>query len=197
VPCAEPLCWGNREMGTFMDSNRSRIGMLIGLGAAAGAFGAAAMMSAATAPTARADDFTEIIAAVDANYTAGAAAFTTAGTDFSSAELAPGLASLIDGLDDDSVLAPENFLIGTVEVLTNQPLDLLQGDYTYPLPSDFSDAVSDVEGYFTFAASEFSTAATDLAGGDYIDALIDDTNALDAIVVDPLQELLLGAAVSF
>jgi hypothetical protein len=180
-----------------MDSNRSRFGMLIGLGAAAGAFGAAAMMAAATAPTARADEFTDVISAVEANYTAGAAALTTAGTDFSSAELAPGLASLINGLDDDSVLAPENFLIGTVEVLTNQPLDLLQGDYNYVVPSDFSIAVSNVETYFTFAAGEFSTAATALASGDYIDALIDDTNALDAIVVDPLQELLLGAAVSF
>jgi hypothetical protein len=88
-------------------------------------------------------------------------------------------------------------LIGTVEVLTNQSLDLLTGSYNYPLRSDFSDAVSNVESYFTFAAQDFSAAATDLAGGDHIDALIQDIYGLDAIVVDPLQELLLGAAVSF
>jgi hypothetical protein len=41
---------------------------LIGVAAAAGAFGAAAMMSAATAPTARADDFTDVINAVDGDY---------------------------------------------------------------------------------------------------------------------------------
>jgi hypothetical protein len=182
-----------------MTDMRSRSGILVGLAAAAGAFGAAAMMSAATAPTARADDFSDIISAVDGDYTAGAAAFTTASTDFSGAEFAPGLASLFDGLDDDSVLAPENALIGTVEALTNQPLDFLSGgSYNYPVPSDFSDAVSHVESYFTYAADDsFPTAATDLAGGDYISALIEDTYGLDAVVVDPLQELLLGAAVSF
>ena len=37
----------------------------IGLAAAAGAFGAAAMLSAATAPTARADDFTDILSNVE------------------------------------------------------------------------------------------------------------------------------------
>jgi hypothetical protein len=44
-----------------MDNNRSRTGVLVGLAAAAGAFGVAAMMSAATAPTARADAFTDMI----------------------------------------------------------------------------------------------------------------------------------------
>jgi hypothetical protein len=180
-----------------MDSNRSRNGVVVGLAAAAGAFGVAAMMSAATAPIARADDFTGVISAVEADYADGQAALTAASADFSSAEFAPGLASLWDGLDDDSLLAPQNFLLGTLEVVTNQPLDLLPGEYTYVVPSDFSDAVSNVETYFTFAASEFSTAATALAGGDYIDALIDDSYALPAILVDPLQELLLGAAVSF
>jgi len=58
-----------------MDSNRSRFGMLIGLAAAAGAFGVAVMMSAVTAPTARADDFSDVISAVDGDYTGVAASF--------------------------------------------------------------------------------------------------------------------------
>jgi hypothetical protein len=61
-----------------MDSNRSRFGMLIGLGAAAGAFGVAAMMSAATAPTARADAYSDIISAVDGDFAAGEAEFASA-----------------------------------------------------------------------------------------------------------------------
>ena len=51
-----------------MDSNKPRIQILIGLAAAAGAVGAAAMVSTATAPTARADDFTDIITYVDADF---------------------------------------------------------------------------------------------------------------------------------
>jgi len=82
--CAEPVCEGRlitlvshlRQFGTSpMDSNRSRFGMLIGLAAAAGAFGVAVMMSAVTAPTARADDFSDVISAVDGDYTGVAASF--------------------------------------------------------------------------------------------------------------------------
>ncbi len=36
----------------------------------AGAFGAAAMISVATAPSARADDFSDIISAIDGDFTA-------------------------------------------------------------------------------------------------------------------------------
>jgi hypothetical protein len=44
------------------------VATLVGVAAAAGAFGVAVMMSAATAPTARADDFTDVISEVDADY---------------------------------------------------------------------------------------------------------------------------------
>src|ERR1700689_2795012 len=74
-----------------MDSNRSRTGVLVGLAAAAGAFGVAAMISAATPPTARADDFTDIVNAVEAELAFGQAAFTTASTDFGSSDVTDGL----------------------------------------------------------------------------------------------------------
>jgi hypothetical protein len=107
-----------------MDSNRSRAATLIGLAAAAGAFGVAAMISTAAAPTARADDFTDVITAVEDDYADGQAALTTASTDLSSAEFAPGLAALFDGVNDDSVVAPENFLIGIGELLTNESVNV-------------------------------------------------------------------------
>jgi hypothetical protein len=179
-----------------MGDTRSRYGVLIGLTAAAGAFGAAAMMSAATAPTARADDFTDVINAVDADYTIGAAAFTTADTDFSGGDFAPGLAALFDGVDDDSVVAPENFLIGTGDLLTNEAVDVTN-TYDWVLPTDFSNAVSVAEGFVDDSAAYFSTAGTELTGGDYLDAFMEYAYALNAFAVDPLQELLLGAAVSF
>jgi hypothetical protein len=46
------------------------------------------------------------------------------------------------------------------------------------------------EGYLT-------TAATDLAGGDYGDAALLDSFGADFVSIVPLEELLLGAAVSF
>jgi len=73
-----------------MDSNRSRAAALTGVAAAAGAFGVAAMMSAASAPTARADDFTDVISGIDGDFTAGAGALTNAATDFSGGDFAPG-----------------------------------------------------------------------------------------------------------
>jgi hypothetical protein len=58
-----------------MDSNGLRAATLIGVAAAAGAFGAAALMSAATAPTARADAYSDIVADVEADLTYGQTAF--------------------------------------------------------------------------------------------------------------------------
>src|SRR5271166_3881800 len=64
----------NRGTGSDMGNKRSRA-VLVGLDAAVGAVGAAAMMSAATAPTARADDFTDILNGVEGNFAAGQTAF--------------------------------------------------------------------------------------------------------------------------
>jgi hypothetical protein len=179
-----------------MADPRSRARILVGLAAAAGAFGVAAMMSAATAPIARADDFTDVITAVDGDYAAGQAALTNASTDFSNAEFAFGLAALFNAADDDSVVAPENFLIGTFEVLTNEPVSVTS-TFDWILPQDFSQAVSEVESFATSSAADFSQGATDLASADYGDALVEYAYGLNLLTVDPLQELLLGAAVSF
>jgi len=48
-----------------MSDTRSRSGILVGLAAAVGAVGAAAMMSAVAAPTAYADTFTDLVTDVD------------------------------------------------------------------------------------------------------------------------------------
>jgi hypothetical protein len=176
---------------------RSRSGILVGLAATVGAFGAAAMMSAATAPTARADDFTDVITAVDADYTTGAAAFTTADTDFSSAEFAPGLAALINGSDDDGLSAPDNLLIGTVELLTNESVT---GSipWTFQVPADFSAALTETELIISTGEGLLTTEAPDaLSLGDYGAAAYDYLIVADYLTVAPFEELLLGAAVSF
>jgi hypothetical protein len=179
-----------------MDDTQSRSGILVGLAAAVGAFGAAAMMSAATAPTARADDFTDVINSIDGDYADGQLAFTAALTDFSSSDFAGGLADLFEGVDDDTLAAPDNLFIGTVEVLTNETVDG-SVPFVWTVPSDFSDAVNVAESFVTGGESDFTLAASDFASGDYGAAAYLDAIGLNAITIDPLQELLLGAAASF
>ena len=109
-----------------MSDTRSRSGILVGLAAAVGAFGAAAMMSAATAPTARADDFTDCH---QRSWTATTRTlrpdFTAALADFSSSsECCPrwsGSSSSI-GVDNEwaDSCTERPLGIGTVEVLTNE-----------------------------------------------------------------------------
>jgi hypothetical protein len=170
--------------------------MLVGLGAAAGAFGAAAMMTTATAPTARADAYSEIIASVDGDLTAGQGAFTTAFADFASNQLANGLAGLIDGFNDDGLSAPANLLVGSVEALTSETITASE-PWGLGLPASFSDALAYAQALITEGEGYFTTAATDLAGGDYGDAVLLDSFGADFVSIVPLEELLLGAAVSF
>jgi hypothetical protein len=177
-----------------MDNNRSRTGVLVGLAAAA--FGAAAMMSVATASTARADDFTDVINAVDGDYADGQTAFTNAFTDFSSNSLALGLAQLIDGSNDDALSAPDNLLVGTIQVLANESVTG-SAPWGFSVPTDFSDAVTGAESFVSSAETYFTAGSTALSFGEYGIAAYEDLIGADLVAVAPLEELLLGAAVSF
>jgi hypothetical protein len=175
-----------------MGHPRSRA-LLVGLGAAVGAFGAAAMMSAATAATARADDFTEIINAVEGDLSTGQTAFTDALADFgSSSEVPLGLTYFFDGVDDDFWGAPSNLEVGTVEALTGAPITS-NFSVGLPEPTSLSDAVTIAEAQFSAGEVEFTDAATALSSGDYADAALDnDLGSLLAFDV-PAQELFIGA----
>src|ERR1700722_6875516 len=129
---------GAQRLEQPMDHPRSRSGILVGLAAAVGAFGAAAMMSAATAPTARADDTTVIIDALDTDLAAGQADFTAASTDFGSGGLVPGLAELFDGVNADSLAASETLIYGTLEELTGLPVTGLTPTTDVFVPANFS-----------------------------------------------------------
>lgn len=174
----------------------SRRKTLVGLGAAASAFGAAAMMSAAAAPAARADAFTDIINAVDVDLAAGQTAFTTAFTDFGSNLVPNGLAEFFSGVNDDLIAAPDSVFIGGVEALTGEPV-VGAGPLPVTLPANFATAVTDdqtlllvAQGLFAdaataFSSGEFGTAATDSAGG----------SALSFDI--PVELLILGAVNQF
>ena len=167
--------------------------MLIGLAAAAGAFGVAATMSAASA---RADAYSDIIASVDGDLSYGQTAFTTASADFASNHLVNGLAELFNGVNDDVLSAPDNLLIGSVEALTNETITGSE-PWGLPAPTSFSEALSSADSYITEGEGYFTTAASDLVSGDYGDAAIYDLFGADIVTIAPLEELLLGASVSF
>jgi hypothetical protein len=151
-----------------MGDTRSRAGILVSLAAAAGALGAALMMSAAIAPNA-------------------------AATDFSSSDVSNGLAALIDGLDDEFVSPPEQLYIGTVEVLTNSPVNN-EGEFVLGPESDLAAGVTTAENSFTFGESEFTAAEGYFTGGDYAGAAELDVSGVNAEFLVPLESLLLGAA---
>jgi hypothetical protein len=174
-----------------MSDTRSRTGILFGLTAAVGAFGAAAMMSAATAPTARADDFTDVINAIDGDYAVGQTEFGIADTDFSGGDVNDGLAALFSGVDDDFVAAPSNLYVGTVDLLANDPV-AGSLDVGVPPESDFTTALALAETVFAVGQTDLTSAATDLSSGDYAGAAYLDSNA-SIIDLAALQVLFEGA----
>jgi hypothetical protein len=177
-----------------MSDTRSRAGILVGLAAAAAAFAAA--ISAATAPTARADDFTDLINDLNIDYSAGQTAFATAYTDFSSDQLVPGLAQLLGGVDDYTLSPGNTLLIGTAEVLVGDPINST-ADWGLFIPASYADAVSVAQTDLTTAGADLSIAANDFSTGDYVFGTVNGLFGLEYSSIVPLEELILGAAVSF
>jgi hypothetical protein len=167
--------------------------LLIGVAAAAGV---AAMLSAATAPTARADDFSDIISAVESDFTAGQTDFGAAETAFGSSNVEDGLTDLYNGVNTDFLSAPQDFLIGTSEEADSESLSFI-GAWGIDPVSSFSEGLSNAEGALTEAQTYFTDAFQELAGGDYGYAVYYDAIGADYASIFPLEELLLGAASSF
>jgi hypothetical protein len=179
-----------------MSATHARSRILVGLAATAGAFGAAAMMSAATAPTARADDFSDIISAVDGDYTQGNAAFASALSDFGSSDFSQGFAQILDGVDDYSLSPTLNLTVGTLEASAG---DAITGSEAWGLtvPASFSDALSLAESDFATGETDLADAASYLASADYVDATFFGSFGAEYVSIIPLEELLLGTIASF
>jgi hypothetical protein len=131
--------------------------------------GLAAMLASATAPTARADDFTDIINSVESDLASGQASFSDASAELGSGDVDNGLAAFFSGVDDDLVGAPDSLYIGSVDALTDQPVF---GPFAFDLgfPGDFSDALTEAQSFAGDGENYLAAAATELAGGDFADA---------------------------
>jgi hypothetical protein len=158
----------------------TRAGVLIGL--AAGAVGVAAMISTVGAPAARADDFSDIISSVELDFANGLADVDVAYGDFAGADPSDGLAMLVNGVDDALVSPGENLFIGSLDALTNQPI---QTSLVFQEGSvaDLTAASADVQSLISLAESEFSVVIPDLASGDIAGATADSIGATDLLVV--------------
>ncbi len=164
----------------------------VGLTAAAGAFAVATMMSAATAPTARADDFSEIIADIQAEETAASTAFATASTDFTNNDPGDGLTQLFIGLDDDLVGVPNDLQVGTVDALSNATvIPASDFEFTFANPVTSTAAVTEAQGFYT-EGTNLATTIASLPPTDYADTALD--NALSSFYqwIVPDQILLIG-----
>jgi hypothetical protein len=181
-----------------MDSNRSRAATLVGIATAAGAFGVAAMMSAATAPTARADDFTDLISSFEQDFSQGQPEFASAIADYASGDQVEGLEHLLNGLDDDVEGPADTVSKATVDVFLNEPFGNLA--YGFGLTGitvpDVATGVSYLEGDISTAEGEFAQAAMDLSSGDYGDAADQEIQA-STFLIFGAEFVLEGAANSF
>jgi hypothetical protein len=169
----------------------------VGLGAAAAAFGSAAVMSAAGAPTARADDFTDLQAVVAADFANAQSAFSAALFDFSSNDVSEGFANLFSSADNALLSAPDNFSVGLTDILFGQPVYSTPLDFTVEIPSGLTGALSDISQVVAEGQTELSSAAMYLSSGDFADALLFGSVGSQLIDDLPGQLLFLGALDQF
>jgi hypothetical protein len=163
----------------------------IGLGALA-----AALTPVAIAPPAHADDFTDVINAVDADFAAGQAEFALANGDFGSSDFPDGLANFLSGADDYLVGGPDNFLAGTAELISGQPVE---SSFVFGLdvPPDLATVYGTLTDYMSLVQADLGYAAMDFTTGNFADGVSNSLAALDYFFVLPPEELLLGAVAGF
>jgi hypothetical protein len=178
-----------------MGRERSRA-VLVGLSAAAGAFAAAAMISAAVAPTARADDFSDILANIEAEQAAAQADFSAASAEFATgtAGVPAGLTDSFEGLDDDTFGVGDDLNTGLLDSVYNVPgVPADTFEFTFATPANDTAAVTEAQAIYTIGNNHMTTEATDFAAGDYTDGTVyQDLGAIDFSVI-PDQVQFVGA----
>jgi hypothetical protein len=181
-----------------MNHNKSRGGILVGLAAATGGFAAAAAMTAATAPTAHADDFSDVVSAVEADFALGQADFTAAEADFGSSSTVPdGLALFFNGVDMDLVAPSDSVALDTVEALAGDTPQSTAFTISFGPPTDLADALTGASDDVQAGAGALSDAATYFSDGEYalatdyalIAPLLADVEAPEILLIGGIESL--------
>lgn len=172
-------------------SYKSQPGIMVGFGAAICAFSAAAMVSTASAPTARADYFTDIVNIVGGEFATGQSYFDLAATDFGSADVADGLAALISGVNNDVFAVSDTILIGTAQALTNGPLDPLQDTFAFEVFAS-PNLITDFVGYFGMGESYLTAGAEALSAGAFVNGIGDLLVGSEFMSIFSTEALLVG-----
>jgi hypothetical protein len=133
------------------------------------------------------------INAVDGDFTAGQADFSSAITYFESGDPNDGLALIFNGVNDELIRPGDNLFIGIVDALTNQPVE---PSLTFGLGpvGNFADAVNNLSSLSNYADLYFTDAATAFAANDFASAAYDSSiGTLDSFDL-PWETLVQGAA---
>jgi len=170
-------------------TNHAKLTPVVGAVVAAGAIALAATI---VMPTARADDLSEILAPVEADFAAGQSEFTTALSDFSAGDAGTGLAALFSGVDDDTLAAPNNLVLGSLEALTGNEIAVpLAGEVADP--ANLAAAFTDIQALYGQLPGLFESVPGELGGNDLAAAAYLLFAVPPALTIEPLQELLIGA----
>jgi hypothetical protein len=159
------------------------------------AAGIAALGPLASAPIARADDFTDIlndeVAVIDAGY----ADLPSAATDFAGADFPDGLEQSLWGVDDFLISPEELAVIGGVDALTGSPV-IAAVDFEFGAnggpPMDLAETFADIQGTFGVSQQLFALAAADFAASDPADGFSQTVAGVDALLVFEPEYLLMG-----
>ncbi|MCV7260934.1 hypothetical protein [Mycobacterium shimoidei] len=156
-----------------------------------GVFSAAAMMSAVSAPTARADEFTDIINIVDGEFATGQSYFDLAATDFGSGDVPDGLAALFSGVDNDVFAVLDTVLVGTAAALTHEPIGLLQESFAFEIGAS-PNLLTDFIVNFGMGESYLTAGVEALSAGGFSVGIGDLLNASEYVSVFTAEALLVG-----
>jgi hypothetical protein len=182
-------------VGNISNRRTKRLGAV---GAAAAGLTFWVLSELAAAPSAHADDaFTEMVDNVQLTITLADNAFAQGAADFANGDLAQALNFDLAGFDSLLFGPSQIVFLDSVDALTNVGLSdgVLIGELQAP-PTDWADAVAQVQGLVGAAQSDFAAAAIEFTAGDYGFATGLDISGADFLLLLAPNELVIGAAES-
>lgn len=163
--------------------------LAIGIGTAA----SIALSQSATAPIARADDFTDVFNNVQFAISQGQSQLANAAADFANSDPVHGLAMAITGIDNIDIAAQQDAFAGTLDALMGQtPFDNVFG--LFPVGLDPATAMADAQGLISDGQTFFAQALADFGNADFVDGLTFGVAAYDDIFVIAPDFMFLGFA---